>query len=351
MKRYISFSALIFLVLFIVSCIDEIDFDVDSNERSVVINGLLTDKGGESRISVALSPILGIGNDNILDPISGAQIVVKSSSGDNFDYVESEESPGEYIANVNISRDDSYHVEITLPQGDLIVSDPQSFPKQSPDIENLDFDLIVEEVINESGNVAERERVELYVSTSALEEDTYLRWRVKGEYQFVERAFGLLNPRNCYIKDNLDFNNIVIAESSDFSDRRVTNLPLISTTFNDRFHIVYLYNVFQYSLHPEEYQYWQQVDQLINIDGTLFDPPPGVIFGNLVNTTNPDQMVQGYFSVVSESFDRFFAVPSRKGFFIDSECFSRPNAPNPPRCVDCTTILNSTLVKPDYWVF
>tara|TARA_B100000497_G_C7693391_1_gene422422 strand:- start:1142 stop:2197 length:1056 start_codon:yes stop_codon:yes gene_type:complete len=351
MKRYLSLGALLFIILFIVSCIDEIDLDINSDKRSVVINGLITDKGGESTINVALSPILGIGNDNILDPILGAQVVLKNSQNESFNYIESLESPGDYTAFLDIDINESYHIEITLPGGELIVSEPQSIPQKSPEIENLDFDLVAVETISESGNVAERETIELYATTSTLQENTFLRWRVKGEYQFVERAFGLLNPRNCFITDNLDFNNIVIAESSDFSDRKITNLPLVSTSFNDRFHIVYLFNVFQYSIHPEEYEYWKQVDQLINIDGTLFDPPPGVIFGNLTNTTNPDQTVQGYFSVASESFQRFFAVPSRKGYFIDSECFTRPGAPNPQRCVDCTTILNSTLERPDYWVF
>ena len=351
MTRYITFAALIFVSSIIVSCIDEIDLDIFSDERSVVINGLITDKGGESTITVALSPILGIGNDNILDPISGARVTLKNSQNEGIIYSESLEKPGEYSANLNVDVNETYHVEVVLPDGDRIVSEPQTFPQKSPEIENLDFDLVNVETISESGNVAEREIVELYATTSTLQENTFLRWRVKGEYQFVERAFGLLNPRNCYVKENIDFNNIVIAESSDFSDRKINNLPIVSTAFNSRFHIVYLFNVFQYSIHPEEYEYWQQVDKLINIDGTLFDPPPGLIFGNLKNETNPNENVQGYFSVVSESFERLFAVPSRKGFFIDSDCFSRPNAPNPERCVDCTSILNSTLERPDYWVF
>ena len=350
--KYLKYIAVLGLAAFIVSsCIDEINLDISSDERSIIVDGLISDRPGVFSVTISYSPVLGIGNDNILDPISDADVVLKNTNGDSFNYQEDPETPGQYNAELNLSRGETYYIEVKLPNGDIIKSNPQSFPNVSPEIENIDFDVVNEEIINESGNVSERERVNLFLSTTTLDENTFLRWRVKGEYQFVERAFGLLFPRNCYVKDNLDFNNIVLAESADFSDRRVNDLPIISTPFNERFHIVYLYNIFQYSIHPEEFNYWKQIDQLINIDGTLFDPPPGVIFGNLKNESNPDQNIQGYFSVASERFERFFAVPSRKGFFIDSDCFSRPNAPNPERCTDCTTITNSTLERPDYWVF
>ena len=334
-----------------VSCIDEISLDIDSDQQFLIVDAVLTDHPGEHTISLNDSPVLGVGNDNILVPISGADVRLIEEGGSSITFIEDPDVAGDYKADINLSLGTNYHLEIVLPNGDMVQSSPENLPTANPGIDTLDWEIIDVGTINESGNEAAREFVELYVTTTPVTEEAFLRWRVTGEYQVVEKYFGILNPRNCYVKENIDFNNIKLQQSEDFSTGVIENFPVIRTSFNERFHIAYLFNVFQYSISFEEFQYWQNAEQLINIEGTLFDPPPGAITGNLSNVTDPTKKVQGYFSLSRLTFMRRFAIVSRKGFFVDTDCLTRPNANNPEKCVDCTTINRSTLVRPDYWRF
>jgi len=312
----------------------------------------VTDEPGEYTITVDNSPIIGVGNDNIVVPISGASVQLVDDQNSSVTFVESSEEAGTYTANVtNVVPGRSYHIEVQLPNGVMIESEPQQLPDNQVLIDNIDWNIVDVEFINESGNVVGREFVEIYANTVPTDEEAFVRWRVTGEYDIVEKFFGILNPRHCYVKENIDFNNVLIADTRDFADGAIIQEPILKLPMDSRFNILYLFNVSQFTISSREHEYWSRIQQLINVEGTLFDPPPGVLRGNLFNVSDPDDNIQGYFSVARQSFERRFVNIAEKGFFADTDCQSRPNANNPEKCVDCTTINRSTLVKPDYWLF
>jgi len=354
MKSRIFITALLLLIfsLSFHSCIDEITLDIDNDEQFVIIDGLVADEAGNYVIKVNNSPRIGVGNDNILEPISGCQVRLVDDGNNTISFTEQSEEPGEYSTFINgLSLDRKYHIEVSLPNGELISSTPQSFPASVVPIDTIDWDVVEVEFINESGNVARREFVEIYANTPPSSKDEFMRWRVTGEYDIVEKYFGILNPRHCYVKQSIDNNNVILANTGDFDDGRIVQEPLIKLAMDARFNILYLFGVSQYTINKDEFDYWTQIEQLINVEGTLFDPPPGILKGNLTNTTDPTKQVQGYFSVVRQAtFNRFVNI-ARKGYFVDSDCFTRPGANNPAKCVDCTSLNRSTLIKPDYWLF
>jgi hypothetical protein len=92
------------------------------------------------------------------------------------------------------------------------------------------------------------------------------------------------------------------------------------------------------------------VNDIINIDGSLFDPPPGTVKGNLYNAGDPNELILGYFSVSGVSYKRFWANPqSLNVIYIEPKCHSSSFRPLSPDCRDCTTVHSSTLVRPEYW--
>ncbi len=351
MKERLHWLLGLTLLVLLMSCIDEITLDLDTEERFLIVGAQLSDQPDTYDITLNQSPIIGVGTDNILDPVIGAMVFLEDDLGNTIGFIENDTFPGTYSAYLELETDRQYRLNLILSDGIIIESTPERIPESKAIITELDFDVMEVELINESGNVGVQEFVELYVNNAPFAERTYSRWRVEGEYQFIEKYPRALNPRNCYIKDNVDLNNVRIANSEDFQNGEIIDYPILRTVFNDRFNIVYLFNVYQHVISRQEFEYWQNIQQLINIDGTLFDPPPGAVRNNLQNMTNPDSPVQGYFSISSLTFERFFAVPSRKGFFIDTECTSNPFRFNPEKCADCTTISKSSLVRPPYWVY
>jgi len=352
MKSYTK-AIIILLGLSVIyaACIDEIAFDIASEETSVVVEGLISTELQEYAVKVNESTILGIGIDNIKSPISGATVQVIDDSGVSVSFTEDVEEAGTYIAEMQGIVGKSYHVEVTLPNGNLITSAPE---KILPPIQIDSIPIRIEEVsgLNASGN---SEITAFVIAEANFEFDPadppYLRWRVYGEYEFLELYPGAFDLFRCYVTDFIDFNNLALLDGTDVEGNRVENKEVVRTLLNRRFNNIYGFMVSQYRISKKEHEYWSNVDQLINIDGTIFDPPPASIVGNLTNMNNPEELIQGYFSVVSSDFKRQFVETGDLGFFVQTNCTGFSFRPNPPECADCRLIRNSTRDKPPYWPF
>jgi len=333
------------------ACIDEISFDIASEETSIVVEGLISTELKEYAVRINESTILGIGIDNIKRPISGANVEVVDDDGASVTFTESTSEAGTYTALTQGVVGKSYHVEVTMPNGNFITSAPEEI---LPPVEIDSIPIRVEEVsgLNASGNSEITGFVIAEVNFDFDPNDRpYLRWRTDGEYEFQELAPMLLFPNRCYVKDFIDFNNLALLDASEVEGSEVANKEVVRTTLNRRLHVIYGFMVTQYRISQREHEYWEQVDQLINIDGTIFDPPPATIVGNLANMNNPDELIQGYFSVVSQDFKRQFIETGDLGFFVQTDCSSFSSRPGPPECAQCTIIPNSSLTKPPYWPF
>lgn len=350
MKRIVYILILLLILLGYWSCIEEIEFDISGNQPSIVVNGLISSELQEYTIKINESSVLGLGTDNITEPISGATVRVVEAGGTDIQFIEDIDEPGSYRATMQGQVGSTYHVEIDLASGENIVSNPTTILAPI-DIDSIFIRVDEESGLNASGNSEVIANVVSGVSATipSTGPRPFLRYRVLGEYEFQELAPGLLFPRRCFIKDFLDFNNLALINTNDISGNQIPNTDVVRTTLNQRFNVIYGFGITQYRISEQEFTYWSQVDKLINIDGTLFDPPPANIIGNLQNTTNPDVQIQGYFSVVSESFDRQFVETGRLGHFVQTKCTGFTFRENPPDCADCTIISNSSLDKPSYW--
>jgi len=349
-NKNISFILFLFLFGF-ASCIDEIDLNIDTDKQFVVVDGYISDRSDTYTIRLTESAIIGVGNDNIFDSISGAKVKVINQNGDAVKFDEDLNEEGSYSAEMIAIPGNQYHVEIVLPGGDIIKSRPAGL-LFSPDIDFLNYQLATEEQINDAGNTVDIEFIDVFVNTSVRPgESPFLRWRAEGVYQFQELYPMVLNPRKCYISNNIDLNNIEVYSTEDLSGDQLRDQFVVRTPIDFRFNMAYCFHVSQFSISEEEYNYYTNVQDLINIQGSLFDPPPGKLQNNLFNESNPDQLVLGYFSVSSVNGKRLFITPTEIGKTIPTGCTSNPFRNNPTQCADCTTIINSTLEKPEYWPF
>lgn len=352
MTQYLKFIiALLGFGLIYTACIDEISFDIESEEPSIVVEGLISTALKEYSVRINESTILGIGIDNIKSPISGAQVEVIDNNAVAVTFSESPEEAGTYTAVMQGVVGQSYHIEVTLPNGNLISSAPTEI--LAPVLMDS-IPIRIDEVsgLNASGNSEITAFVIAEVNFDFDPADPpFLRWRADGEYEFQELFPMALRVDRCFVKDFIDFNNLALLDGTEVEGNQVNNKEVVRTLLNRRFNVIYGFMLTQYRISQREYEYWEQVDQLINIDGTIFDPPPATIVGNLTNENDPQELVQGYFSVVSEDFKRQFIETGDLGFFVQTDCTSFTFRPNPPECADCTIIQNSSLVKPPYWPF
>jgi hypothetical protein len=62
----------------------------------------------------------------------------------------------------------------------------------------------------------------------------------------------------------------------------------------------------QYSISQGAYRFLRLVKQQAEISGSIFDPPPANLRGNMISLDNPDEMVLGYFMAGGETSKRIY---------------------------------------------
>jgi hypothetical protein len=92
---------------------------------------------------------------------------------------------------------------------------------------------------------------------------------------------------------------------------RVDSQLLITIPVNtERLATRYAIEVTQFGLSEQAFEYWQQLRKNANQLGTIFDPLPSQVTGNMHDLSHPERPVLGLFSVAS---------PSRKRIFIRNQ--------------------------------
>ncbi len=351
MKKYLLYLIALIFTAGIWSCIDEIALNVDTEQRTLVIDGFVTDSLGDFRLKLSQSSIIGIGNDNILDPVPGATIQLLTNDGEAHPYEESTELPGTYeLFSFKALRGKEYFIDIVLPDGKHYQSTPEKL-RSTSSIDEISYDVNEETYRNNAGELITENIISAKIATSFSSEDPpFLRWRVTGQYQVQENYPMALNPLRCYVDVNLDINDIRIFDASKVNGDRLLEQTIAETVYDFRFGEQFCFHISQFSISEAEYNYWANIQEIIDIDGSLFDPPPGTVIGNIRNVDNPEDVAVGYFSVASVFFKRYFVNRDETGFSVRSKCegfFLRV----PFACDDCLLLNNSTLEKPPYWEF
>ncbi|MBI1227753.1 MAG: DUF4249 family protein [Bacteroidetes bacterium] len=329
-------------------CIDEIKLDIDTNQQKVVVNGLVSDSLQVQTVQLGYSAVIGVGNDNILTPIEGASVLVKDDAGSSFQFLEAEK--GIYEKEFQGESGKVYHLEIQLPDGKQIRSVP-ALLRKAPEISDAKFEIVEESYLTPNGNEEKNKLLQVSLNTnlSNLSERPYLLWRTTGEYEFWEGGGLTINPKVCYVKNNVALNVIKVLDTHKMASGHLIDEPFLRTDYNYRFSDRYCFHLQQYAISASEYKYWQAVDAVIHIDGSMFDPPPGTVKGNLFNPDDSLELVVGYFTVAGVSYKRAFTDASSIGTFVSRKCESLNGGGRGTECAYCLSIVNSTTQKPSYW--
>ncbi len=342
------FISAVFTGLVLSSCIDEIRLDIDNDQQFLVVDGLIADSMQVYTIKVNYSAIIGVGTDDLKTPVTDASVQVLDDAGGSFAFEET--APGVYTRLMQGEVGKAYHVEVKTTDGKTVLSRP-SILKKAPKLLTPSFKVIQQITVSQTGRNVYNNRLQMEMNTdiSGMAERPYLRWRTMGEYEFGEDYPGILDRKICYIKNNLDFNNIKVFDTNELVGNSLTNEPFLLTKYDYRFFFQYCFHSFQYSISKEEYEYWLAVRSIVNIDGSLFDPPPGTVNGNLYNPDDPESPILGYFSVAGVSYNRTFKNATDLEFAVTPRCGPWP--PNQPQeCFNCLTLPLSSTTKPSYWM-
>lgn len=271
MKIIYIFSAIFLTFFLLTNCEDPIDLEVPDGDIHLVVDGFLTDQSGKK--SIHLSQTQNYFDQQTNPPIGGAQITLYEDEMQVAEWEEME--TGIYGSDFQGQTGRTYFIEIEA-NGKFYRSTPELM---KPVSEITDIRFKYKEKADIDGDAG------YYVYIDTYEPETkgdFYRWKtyLNGHYQ--NKAYQLYFATDEFVNGNpiLDF--------------EVSYDPI---ELGDHFRVE------QHSISEAAYEFFSGIELVAVEVGSLFDPPPTTVKGNMYNVQDPDEEVLGFFGVsaVSES--------------------------------------------------
>jgi hypothetical protein len=306
----ISVKILFPVILFIAgSCISQFVPQTDEARSFLVVEGLLTDQKSSYKIKISRSTAIGSKKPGPV--VTGCVVYVSDDKGNRFNF--KEKPSGTYKSDSLIFRGvvgRKYVLHITTG-----LRSYETFPvemKQVPPIDSLNADIVYKNTYTLGEPVP---GYQVYINTHDPENKcNYYRWDFTETWEFrLPYTYETIKNRICW--KTAESKNIFVKNTSSLTEDRVVKFPLnFITTETDRLTVKYSVLLRQYSLNPDEFNYWDKLQRLTEESGGLYDIVPTSIEGNIHCVNYPDEKVLGFFSVSSVSYKRLFIKNTLRGF-------------------------------------
>lgn len=239
----------------------------------------------------------------VIYPESGAIVSVEDSTGSSFPFFERE--PGKYVSvPLLLNASKKYRLKISTNTGQY-VSDFVNV-KQSPPIDSITWQ--------------QQNDVLIFLNTHDPSNNTrYYRWDFVETWQYTSPLDAELSQNNgrifyvdatnqthiCWRSTNSTqlLTGTSIALSQDVINQQpIAVVPQNSQKISSRYSIL----VKQYALSEKAYQYFQVLKKTTENLGSIFDTQPTQLIGNIHSTSNPSEIIIGFFTVSSVTQKRIF---------------------------------------------
>ena len=353
------------MVGLMLSCVEEVTFET-FNENLLVVDGFITDQPGPHRISIKRSGIFKDQTDGGQEePIRGAQVSIYDDLGNVFTLDETDSGYETTEDFVGIAGR-SYSICVVLDDQTTYHSEPDLLTVPEP-IDDLYYELGFETFINDQNQLKEAFKVKFLVDYTYPEEEVYYKW--DWYHTFIFETFCIthpeiiscndpdpnnLPPSYCFVtRWSNDFSKsyLNIGSNKDYSIREQHGHLIHSLDLTIEFIHKYSFLVNQYGLSQDAYMFWSQVDRQLNNVGSIFDPTPTRITGNVYNVDDPEELVLGYFGAHGVTSKRIFLEFEEHELGPDhlSICDPIHGGTIAEWCSDCRLLPGSSKERPEFW--
>jgi hypothetical protein len=329
------------MTLLTVGCIDPILIVMEEGVGTLVVDGTVTDQPGPHVIKLSRS--INFDNTRVLRvyPVPEQNATVTVSNNHGVTVTAHEIQPGSYQLDMQGVPGDTYELRIQTADGKNYVSEQETMePVQ--DVERIEFELKFYDqlFINANGNarVLSIDAFFIYaIVNDPSEHRNFYRWQSDGIFEFFSLTDNP-NIRQCWAPVSRLESKIEIAADSHMNGKMLRQLVCI-VPYNRT--TQFLVNIQQQSLTERAHEFWKASQTQQTTTGSVFDPPPGLVRGNVFNATDAGETVLGFFGASSIYRTSILLERFRDAGFVP------PGYPIAIRPGDCRTHeLGATNVKP-----
>lgn len=295
---------------------------VSSADSNLVVEAVLN--AGAGPTSIRLSRTFKLDDTARLRGELNAVVVVEGK--DNTTRLLNMTGDGIYTSsNLNLVLNTEYRLKITTANGKEYLSD-YIMAKKTPPIDSLEFRQ-------------EEKGVQIYVNTHDDSNNTrYYRWDFDETWEIWSYYYSLFKYENDVVRNRLpaedvftcwkygSSNTIVLGSSAHLQSDHIFRAPVTFIPFDnnigtEKLAVRYSILLRQYALDKRGYEFYEMMRKMTEGLGTIFDPQPSELRGNIHCTSDPRELVIGHVSVVTIEEKRFFISYSQlKDWRLFQDC-------------------------------
>lgn len=343
------------------SCLDEIGFSRPEGElNEFVIQGRIV-KSSPSIASVEITEVFD--KSGFVNPrrVSVKSVTLINTEGQSAEL--DEVSSGIY--EVEIPDNDpgfavetgmGFKVEVLTITGDTYESEFETI-NPVPDLKDLEARLIQKDIYDsEADRISSkpfiRYTVDVDLDANPDGNKPFLKWDIIETYALTDSPPGR-EPKVCYITGNANITNVTLIDANETSETALVDYELYDAPVTYVFAEGYYATVIQESLNAQSFAYWDQLRQVVDRSGSIFEAPAGKVITNIISSEENERGAIGYFYATQQDTVRMFISPEDAG---NPNTFCPPPMAAPGfgctlgNCCDCLRFGNSTTEKPEFWI-
>src|SRR6185295_5018092 len=318
MKKYLILLVYVLIIFLFGKCKQEYDPHIETKTTGLlVVEGFINSGQGPTTIHLSRSSDL---ENTTFNPEPSAQVNVEGEDGSSFLLFDS--GNGEYgNAQIALNAGVKYRLYIRTMDGKEYVSDYTAV-KYTPPIDSITWQI-------------ENDGLRLYANANDPQNSTkYYQWKYEETWEFHSAYYNNLiyivdpvtnvptavaykypdqhNDTTIYKCWNTLNSSTIILGSTEKLASDVVYLPVqYIEPHSEKLSVLYSINLRQYAISHDEYLFLQKMKKNTEQLGTIFDPQPSEISGNLHCVTDPEETVIGYIEVAQEQVMRIFISNSQ----------------------------------------
>lgn len=315
--KIICFSLLMAIV--VPACIKEyLPPELQSPNRFLIVEGIIN-ATPDSPTLIKLSRTRNL-TDSALSAVEpNALVAIEEENGSN--YLLQENANGVYILQqIPINPDRKYRLRIRTSDGTEYESDFVQ-PLRTPPIDSISWRRDDDEVT-------------FFASTRDPQNQTrFYRWDFDETWEYNSEYESFIGFRNgqLFFRDSTEFVrtcwrhassvDVLVASSGGLTEDVINEFPLTTMVEgSEKLGQRYSMLLRQYAIDQGAYEYWQILRRNSQELGSIFDPQPSQIRGNIRCITRPGEPVLGYVSASTITEYRIFVRQQQIGpWTVDSE--------------------------------
>jgi hypothetical protein len=318
-----KYYSILFIVLLLSACIDPYNADLEAPERGLTVEAVITTLPGPQEVKLTRNAPYGLSFVGFNRPEILAKVALRDDLGRTFVFTESQDSnrPGVYISDQDFSAEvgRTYNLELELFSGKRYISRPETVA-EVPKVDSLTYKSVRTATTNKYIGEVGVQVTAHFQDPKGIE--NFYHWRpITSTFVLITEpdAEGGRNPpvsccARCFHTDFPQPANVITYDDKDVDGLYQRKIVAYILDDGVRFKETYRLDFLHLGISQRAHSFLRLVNQQLSLTGSVFDPPPANIRGNMISLDDPNEQVLGYFLVADAEFMRVYIHKDRLEF-------------------------------------